>query len=163
MWNFGDSHHLIITILFTLTQIFVLNMHRMSWVYTCIFVYSCCCSIFVYFLLFYSILDVINSLYYIFYMCSTLWNPVLFKDKQISMRPWLYCLQSLWVLPFSVLVHRCNMRVKEEVFCQSVLERLRETQCDCGAVYRRALSIPGQPTCGKTYNVWNTTHFLHAK
>ena len=50
---------------------------------------------------------------------------------------------------FFPLDHRCNMCLKKEVFCQSVLEGLCEIQCDCGAVHRRALSIPSQPSHGK--------------
>lgn len=45
------------------------------------------------------------------------------------------------------------MCVKKEVFCHSVLEGLCEVQRHCGAVHRRALSIPGQPAGGKTARI----------
>lgn len=48
------------------------------------------------------------------------------------------------------------MCVKKEVFCQSVLEGLCETQCDCGSIHRRALSIPGQPSHSKNKNTEKT-------
>lgn len=55
------------------------------------------------------------------------------------------------------------MCVEKEVFCQSVLEGLRETQCDGGAVHRRVVSIPAQPSPGKADNISHKAGFVRLK